>query len=113
MKKLLMVPLIVIILLISTQAFAASIFTTTIRDCTSQQVEDTLIEIMTGKNFVVNEVTPYKITFDKNFGDGFWVAAQIQQSGSTCLPEMETLKSSSQRQKKETMVLATTNVNAA
>ncbi|MGI6442448.1 MAG: PDZ domain-containing protein [Synergistaceae bacterium] len=57
-------------------SFAASIYTTTIKDCKVEQVQDLLIEVMTGKNFVVNEVTPHKITFDKNFGDGFWAVYQ-------------------------------------
>ena len=74
MKKLLLA--MALILTISTSSFAASIFATTIRDCNSQKVQDVLIEVMTGKNFVINEVTPYKVTFDKNFGDGFWTAAQ-------------------------------------
>lgn len=60
----------------ATTAFAAAIYTTTIKDCDVEQVQDVLIEVMTGKNFVINEVTPHKITFDKNFGDGFWTAAQ-------------------------------------
>ncbi len=74
MKKILIV--IALILTFTSTAFAAAIYTTTIKDCTVEKVQDVLIEVMTGKNFVVNEVTPYKMTFDKNFGDGFWSAAQ-------------------------------------
>ena len=74
MKKL-SIAIALLFIFVST-AFAAAIYTTTIKDCNVGQVQDVLIEIMTGKNFVVNEVTPYKITFDKNFGDGFWTAAQ-------------------------------------
>lgn len=67
---------IAILLIFASASFAAAIYTTTIKDCSVEQVQDVLIEIMTGKNFIINEVTPYKITFDKNFGDGFWTAAQ-------------------------------------
>ena len=67
---------IAMLLIFVSTSFAAAIYTTTIKDCSVEQVQDVLIEIMTGKNFVINEVTPYKITFDKNFGDGFWTAAQ-------------------------------------
>ncbi len=85
---------------ITAASWAASIFTTTIRNCTPEQVTDVLIEVMTGKNFVVNEVTPYKVTFDKNFGDGFWVAAQnttvrfnlLQRDGNVKLMVTETEK---------------------
>ena len=74
MKKL-SIAIALLFIFVST-TFAAAIYTTTIKDCNVGQVQDVLIEIMTGKNFVINEVTPYKITFDKNFGDGFWTAAQ-------------------------------------
>jgi hypothetical protein len=67
---------IAMLLIFVSTSFAAAIYTTTIKDCNVEQVQDVLIEIMTGKNFVVNEVTPHKLTFDKNFGDGFWTAAQ-------------------------------------
>lgn len=67
---------IAMLLIFVSTSFAAAIYTTTIKDCSVEQVQDVLIEIMTGKNFVVNEVTPHKLTFDKNFGDGFWTAAQ-------------------------------------
>lgn len=74
MKRILIV--ILFLLMFTSTSFASAIYTTTIKDCNVERVQDVLIEIMTGKNFVVNEVTPYKITFDKNFGDGFWVVAQ-------------------------------------
>lgn len=67
---------IVVLLIFTSAAYAAAMFTTTIKDCSVEQVQDVLIEIMTGKNFVINEVTPYKITFDKNFGDGSWSSVQ-------------------------------------
>lgn len=56
---------------------AASIYTTTINDTNIQTVEDAAIEIMTGKNFTIDEVTPYKAVFSKGFGDGFWTASSL------------------------------------
>lgn len=76
MKRISIAIAVLFMFIFSSTAFAAAIYTTTIKDCNPEQVQDVLIEIMTGKNFVLNEVTPHKITFDKNFGDGFWTAAQ-------------------------------------
>lgn len=69
MKKILITT--AILLIFTSASFAATIYTTTIKNCSVEQVQDVLIEIMTGKNFVINEVTPYKLTFDKNFEDAF------------------------------------------
>ncbi|MCC8057361.1 PDZ domain-containing protein [Cloacibacillus sp.] len=90
MKKIMMAILFVI--LTASVSFAASVYTTTIRDCTPQQVQDVLIEVMTGKNFAINEVTPYKLTFDKNFGDGFWTAAQNTTVRFNLLPRDGNIK---------------------
>lgn len=65
-------------ILYSTPLFAASIYTTTIQETSVEQVQEVLIEVMTGKNFAIDEVTPYKVTFNKNFGDGFFIASRAQ-----------------------------------
>ncbi|OUO91952.1 hypothetical protein B5F39_12070 [Cloacibacillus sp. An23] len=75
MKKLL-TTLILIFALTST-ASAASLYTTTIMDVSAAQVQDALIEIFTGKNFTIDEVTPYTITFQKSFNDGVWLATKL------------------------------------
>lgn len=60
-------------------AGANSLFITTILDCTTEKVQDVAIEIMTGKNFIIDEVSPYKIVFEKNFGDGFFVGKHMRK----------------------------------
>ena len=66
-----------LILAISSTASAASLYTTTIMDVTPEQVQDALIEIFTGKNFTIDEVTPYTISFQKSFGDGFFEPTKL------------------------------------
>ncbi|MCF4150856.1 PDZ domain-containing protein [Dethiosulfovibrio sp. F2B] len=75
MKKLLFALLAV--LCITTAVSAASLYTVTINDTDTQAVQDAAIEIMTGKNFTIEEVTPYKAVFSKGFGDGFWTASRL------------------------------------
>lgn len=58
------------LLIFTSTSNAASLYITTIRECTPEQVTDTLIEVLTGKNFTINEVTPYKVTFNKSFPMG-------------------------------------------
>lgn len=58
-------------------ASASSIYIVTVNETNIETVQDTAIEIMTGKNFTIDEVTPYKIVFTKSFGDGFWVETTI------------------------------------
>ncbi|MEA3283762.1 MAG: PDZ domain-containing protein [Synergistota bacterium] len=65
------------VICISTIASAASLYNVTINDTNTQTVQDAAIEIMTGKNFTIDEITPYKAVFTKGFGDGFWVASRI------------------------------------
>jgi len=48
-----------------------------VKDTNVATVQDTAIEVMTGKNFTIDEVTPYKIVFTKSFGDGIWVATKV------------------------------------
>lgn len=55
-------------------AFAAKMFITTIRETTVKEVQDVAIEVMTGKNFTIDEADNFKIVFTKDFGDGFWAA---------------------------------------
>ncbi|HPJ26977.1 MAG TPA: PDZ domain-containing protein [Synergistaceae bacterium] len=66
-----------ITLLITNISCAASLYTVTINDTNAQTVQDAAIEIMTGKNFTIDEITPYKAVFTKSFGDGFWTATRI------------------------------------
>jgi len=68
---------IVVLLFTSGVVYAKSIYVTTINDTDTAKVEDAIIEIMTGKNFTIDEVTPYKAVFMKGFGDGFWVASRL------------------------------------
>ena len=75
MKKLLAT--LALILAISSTASAASLYTSTIMDVTPEQVQDTLIEIFTGKNFIIDEVTPYMVSFQKSFGDGVFLATKL------------------------------------
>lgn len=75
MKKLLTT--LALILALSSTASAASLYTTTIMDVTPEQVQDTLIEIFTGKNFIIDEVTPYMVSFQKSFGDGVFLATKL------------------------------------
>lgn len=65
-------------MLIATPATATTLYTTTIQETTVETVQEALIDIMTGKNFAIDEVTPYKVTFNKNFGDGFFIASRAQ-----------------------------------
>ena len=66
-----------LILALSSTASAASLYTTTIMDVTPEQVQDALIEIFTGKNFIIDEVTPYMVSFQKSFGDGVFLATKL------------------------------------
>lgn len=68
----------IFVVLIATPATAATLYSTTLQETTVEAVQDLLIDIMTGKNFAIDEVTPYKVTFNKNFGDGFFIASRAQ-----------------------------------
>lgn len=67
----------ILAVMISTSASAASLFVTTINNVSSDKVQDTLITAFTDKNFTIGEVTPYTVTFQKSFGDGFWTATKL------------------------------------
>ncbi len=67
----------VVITVFVSVASAASLYTVTISDTDAQTVQDATIEIMTGKNFTIDEITPYKAVFTKSFGDGFWTASRL------------------------------------
>ena len=43
------------------------IYVVTINDCTVEQVQDVIVDKMTSRNFTIVEMTPYKITFQKDF----------------------------------------------
>lgn len=75
MKKLLTT--LALILALASTASAASLYTTTIMDVSAAQVQDALIEIFTGKNFIIDEVTPYMVSFQKSFGDGFFEPTKL------------------------------------
>nr|WP_321500035.1 PDZ domain-containing protein [uncultured Dethiosulfovibrio sp.] len=75
MKKLLFAMLAV--MCVTTAVSAASLYTVTINDTNIQAVQDAAIEIMTGKNFSIEEITPYKAVFTKGFGDGFWTVSRL------------------------------------
>ena len=79
MKRILGMLLIILTLLIvmASSSFAAKLYTTTIHETTVEEVQDMILEVMTGKNFTVDEVDKYKIIVAKNFGDGFWVTSQL------------------------------------
>jgi hypothetical protein len=64
---------IVFLTLLTGQAFAAKVFTTTIQDTTVAQVRDAAISYMMDKNFAIDRVEDYTITFTKGFGDGVWI----------------------------------------
>lgn len=68
MKKLFL--LIVLILLMTTPSHAAKLFVVTIKEVKPETVQDTLIEVFTGKNFTIDEVDSYKVTFVKSFTHG-------------------------------------------
>ena len=75
MKKLLTT--LALIFALASTASAASLYTTTIMDVSAAQVQDALIEIFTGKNFTIDEVTPYMVSFQKSFGDGFFEPTKL------------------------------------
>lgn len=68
MKKILLCAL--FLLIFTPRLHAAALYITTIRECTTEQVTDTLIEVLTGKNFTIDDVTPYKVSFNKSFPQG-------------------------------------------
>ena len=84
MKKLLAT--LALILTLTSAASAATIFTTTIMDVSPEEVQDTLIEVFTGKNFSIGEVTQYTVTFQKAFGDGFWTASRLNTVKCNIIP---------------------------
>ena len=51
----------------------ALLYTTTILNCTVEQVQDTLVDKMTARGFTINEVTPYRVVFSKSIQDFFRV----------------------------------------
>ena len=66
--------LVVSFILLASQASAAQMYITTIRDTNIKQVQDTIIDVTSAKNFTVDAVEPYKVVVTKDFGDGFWAA---------------------------------------
>lgn len=60
----------------SKPAIAAQIFTTTISNTTVERVQDEAINYMTDRNFALDRVETYTVTFTKGFGDGFWIASR-------------------------------------
>lgn len=64
---------IICLLLFSTAAAAATLYTVTIKETTIPRVQDVVLEVMMGKNFFIDEVDANKIVVGKNFGDGIWV----------------------------------------
>ncbi|QTX31361.1 PDZ domain-containing protein [Aminithiophilus ramosus] len=78
MKRVLSIPTAAaLFFLVTGTAFAANLFTTTIRGVPTAKVQDVILEVMTAQNFTIDEVDPYKVVVAKNFGDGFWVASQF------------------------------------
>ena len=65
--------LVLMFVLFSTPARAATIYTTTINETTIARVQDVILEIMMGKNFYIDDVDANKVIVGKNFGDGIWV----------------------------------------
>ncbi|MDR3166026.1 MAG: hypothetical protein LBU13_10665 [Synergistaceae bacterium] len=74
MKKALLT--IALVIGLSGAAWGAKLFTTTIQDTTVEQVRDVSLEYMMEKNFAIDRMEDYTITFTKGFGDGFWWYAQ-------------------------------------
>ena len=59
-------------LVFSCAAFAQEgrfIFIATINDCTAEEVQNVIINKMVSRNFTIEEITPYKMVFQKNFND--------------------------------------------
>ena len=77
MKRLLLLCTILAMLLTSSLVYAESVYITTMKDTNTTTVQDAAIEIMTGKNFTIEEITPYKAVFFKGFGDGFWIPSEL------------------------------------
>lgn len=75
MRRILLVSL--FLLSLAPACWGATLFTTTIRETDTGKVQDMILEVMTGKNFTVDEVDPYKVVVAKNFGDGFWLPTQL------------------------------------
>jgi len=67
-------------------AFAESMYVVTIKNADVKKVQDVLIEVFTGKNFNLDDVSNYRVVFTKGFGDGFWVASR------KCLVKCNTLE---------------------
>lgn len=92
MKKLFVLSVVTVILCFVLQAEAANLLTVTINETTPEKTQDLLIEVFTGKNFTIDEVNPYNITFMKNFGDGFWTAARINKVKCNIIPRDGNIK---------------------
>jgi hypothetical protein len=58
-------------------AFGAQVFTTTIQDTTIKEVQDVSLEYMMEKNFAIDRVEDYILTFTKSFGDGWLVSRNM------------------------------------
>ena len=54
------------------EQYGAQVFTTTIRNTTVQQVREVSLAYMMGRDFAIDRVEEYTITFTKGFGDGVW-----------------------------------------
>ncbi|MBQ0055786.1 MAG: PDZ domain-containing protein [Synergistaceae bacterium] len=65
-----------IILCFTLPAHAESMYTVTVNNVSLKQVQDAVIEVFTGKNFNLDDVSDYRIVMTKAFGDGFWVASR-------------------------------------
>jgi membrane-associated protease RseP (regulator of RpoE activity) len=75
MKKLLLAAALLTVGLSGT-AFGAQVFTTTIKNTTIKQVQDVSLEYMMEKNFAIDRVEDYTLTFTKGFGDGFFLVSR-------------------------------------
>ena len=81
-----------LIMLVALSADAANILTVTILETTPEKTQDALIEVFTGKNFTIDEVNPYNVSFMKNFGDGFWTAARLNKIKCNIIPRDGNIK---------------------
>lgn len=65
-----------ILVTLALSAFAESMYTITVNNVSLKKVQDVVIEVFTGKNFNLDDVSDYRIVLTKAFGDGFWVASR-------------------------------------
>lgn len=75
--RLVSIGVVICMFLFCSASFAATLFTTTIRETKVSVVQDMILDVMTGKNFSVDEVDQHKIVVAKNFGDGVFLASKL------------------------------------